>query len=122
MRNAIMFMLITMATLVSGVHAAQDQAAQVQPRKIELTAKKFEFDVPRIETKVGETVELTFNSLDAKHGFECKELGIKKVTFENGKPAKVTFTATKAGTYEFKCANFCGMGHGKMKGQIIVSP
>ena len=43
-------------------------------------------------------------------------------TFESGKPASLTFTATKAGTYEFRCANFCGMGHGKMKGQIIVSP
>jgi cytochrome c oxidase subunit II len=122
MRNSMTFMLIATATLVGSVNAGQDQNTQAQPRKIEVTAKKFEFDVPRIEAKVGETVELTLNSLDAKHGFECKELGIKKVTFESGKPAKVTFTATKAGTYEFKCANFCGMGHGKMKGQIIVSP
>jgi cytochrome c oxidase subunit 2 len=122
MRNSIRFMLLATAILVTSVNAAQDQVTQGQPRKIDVTAKKFEFDVPRIETKVGETVELTLNSLDTKHGFECKDLGIKKVTFESGKPAKVTFTATKAGTYEFKCANFCGMGHGKMKGEIVVSP
>jgi plastocyanin len=73
----------------------------------EITAKKYEFDVPRIEMKVGETIELTLNSLDAKHGFECKELGVSNVT--------------KPGTYAFKCANFCGMGHGKMKGEIVVS-
>ena len=120
MRNTITFILIVTATLVCGAQAAQDQV--IQPRKVEITAKKYEFDNRRIEMRVGETVELTLNSLDTKHGFECKELGIKKVTFENGKPVSVTLTATKAGTYEFKCANFCGMGHGKMKGQIIVSP
>ena len=119
MRNTITSILIVTGTLVCGVVAAQEQVAP--PRKVEITAKKYEFDVPRIEIRVGETVELTLNSLDAKHGFECKDLGIKKVTFENGKPATVTFTARKAGTYEFKCANFCGMGHGKMKGQIVVS-
>jgi cytochrome c oxidase subunit 2 len=120
MRNATMFVLITAAALLSSVSAARSQ--QAEPRKLNITAKKYEFDVPRIEARVGETVELTLNSLDAKHGFECKELGVQKVTFEKDKPAKVTFTATKAGTYEFKCANFCGMGHGKMKGQIVVSP
>jgi len=120
MRKIITFILIVIGSLVCGVKADQDQGAQ--PRKVEITAKKYEFDIPRIEMKVGETVELTLKSLDTKHGFECKELGIKKVTFESGKPASLTFTATKAGTYEFRCANFCGMGHGKMKGQIIVSP
>jgi heme/copper-type cytochrome/quinol oxidase subunit 2 len=54
-------------------------------------------------------------------GLFHKELGIKKVTFEKGKPATTTFTAMRSGTYEFRCANFC-VGHGTMKGQIIVSP
>ena len=112
--------LMAMAALNAGSRAAQNQPPQ--SRKIEVTAKKYEFDMSRIEAKVGETVELTLNSLDTKHGFECKDLGIKKVTFEQGKPATVTFTAAKAGTYEFKCANFCGMGHGRMKGQIVVVP
>lgn len=121
MRSTIMLMLVAMGSLVSGPGMrAQDQIAR--PRKVEITAKKYAFDVTRIEMRVGETLEVTLNSLDTEHGFECKELGIKKVTFENGNPASLTFTATKAGTYEFKCANYCGMGHGKMKGQIIVSP
>jgi cytochrome c oxidase subunit 2 len=123
MRNQFTLLVIG----ISGISAlmivttvAQDQP--VQPRKIEITAKKYEFDVPRIEVRVGEPVELMLSSVDAKHGFECKDLGIAKVTFEKDKPATVTFTATKPGTYEFKCANFCGLGHGRMKGQIIVQP
>ena len=119
MRITIALALIAIS-MVSDKGLAQEQPAQ--PRKIAISARKYEFDMPRIETRVGETIELTLTSLDTKHGFECKDLGIKKVTFEKNKPASVTFTAAQPGTYEFKCANFCGMGHGKMKGQIIVSP
>ena len=32
------------------------------------------------------------------------------------------FTADKPGTFPFECWIFCGMGHGKMKGELIVLP
>ena len=92
-----------------------------EPRKITVTAKKFEFSPNRIELKAGEPVEITFESLDAKHGFACKDLNLEKVVYEKDKPATVKFTPEKPGTYEFKCANWCGMGHGKMKGEFVVS-
>jgi cytochrome c oxidase subunit 2 len=108
------------AFLVSGsfLLALQDQA----PQKITVTAKKYEFTPSTIEVKAGTPVEITFQSEDTKHGFECKELGIEKVVFDKDKPETVTFTPEKPGTYEFKCAKFCGMGHGKMKGSIVVTP
>ena len=93
-----------------------------EPRKISVTAKKYEFSPSRIEVKVGEPVEITFTSEDTKHGFACKELGLEKVEFTKDEPQTVRFTADKAGTFPFKCAKFCGMGHGKMKGEIVVSP
>lgn len=92
-----------------------------EPRKITVVAKKYEFQPSRIELKAGELVEITFQSEDAKHGFECKDLKIDKVVFEKDKPETVTFTPEKPGTYEFKCAKFCGMGHSKMKGEIVVA-
>jgi heme/copper-type cytochrome/quinol oxidase subunit 2 len=52
----------------------------------------------------------------------CKELGLEKVVFTKEEPATVTFTPDKPGTYPFKCARFCGLGHGKMKGEIVVTP
>jgi cytochrome c oxidase subunit II len=91
------------------------------PQKITVTAKKYEFTPSTIEVKAGQPVEITFQSEDTKHGFECKELGIAKVVCDKDKPETVTFTPEKAGTYEFKCAKFCGMGHSKMKGEIVVS-
>ena len=96
--------------------------ASAESRKIEVVARKFAFEPPRIEVKTGETVEITFRSEDTKHGFACKELGLEKVVFTKEEPATVTFTPDKPGTYPFKCARFCGLGHGKMKGEIVVTP
>lgn len=108
--------------LVPAILVCSVTLAQPDPRKIELVARKFSFEPSRIEVKVGEPVELTFRSADTKHGFACKELGLERVVFSKDEPAVVRFTAEKPGTYEFKCARFCGLGHAKMKGQIVVSP
>jgi heme/copper-type cytochrome/quinol oxidase subunit 2 len=97
-------------------------AGPPEPYKIEVVAKKYAFEPSRIEVKVGEPVEITFRSEDTKHGFVCKELGLEKVVFTKDQPTTVTFTPEKAGTYPFKCARFCGLGHSKMKGEIVVSP
>jgi heme/copper-type cytochrome/quinol oxidase subunit 2 len=97
-------------------------AAAQEPRKVTVVAKKYEFNPSRLELKVGEAVEITFESEDTTHGFACKELGLEKVTFKKGEPAIVKFTPTKEGTFEYKCAKFCGMGHGGMKGEIVVTP
>ena len=105
------------AAVLSGAFLLQAQ----EPQKITVTAKKYEFSPSTIEVKAGQPVEITFQSEDTKHGFECKDLGIEKVVFDKDKPETVTFTPEKPGTYEFKCAKFCGMGHSKMKGSIVVS-
>ena len=90
-------------------------------RKVEVTAKKYEFTPSKIDMKVGEAVDLVITAEDATHGFTCKDLGVDKVVIEKGKSETVRITPTKAGTYEFKCAKWCGFGHGKMKGEIVVS-
>jgi cytochrome c oxidase subunit II len=91
-----------------------------EPQKISVTAKKYEFTPSRIEVKAGVPVEITLTSEDTKHGFECKDLMTERVTYDKDTPATVTFTAEKPGTYPFKCSKFCGMGHSKMKGEIVV--
>jgi cytochrome c oxidase subunit 2 len=101
--------------------AAQDAAPGAPARKITVTAKKYEFSPARIEMKVGEPVEITLQAEDTTHGFTCKELGIDKVVAEQGKPQTFVVTPQKAGTYKFKCAKWCGFGHGKMKGEIVVT-
>jgi heme/copper-type cytochrome/quinol oxidase subunit 2 len=113
-RNRVFLLVVAFTWIVT--------SALAESRKIDVVARKFAFEPARIEVKAGETVEITFRSEDTKHGFACKELGLEKVVFTKEEPATVTFTPDKPGTYPFKCARFCGLGHGKMKGEIVVTP
>jgi cytochrome c oxidase subunit II len=91
-------------------------------RKITVIAKKYEFEPSRIELKAGEPVELTFETEDTEHGFSSQALGLGKITFSKESPHTITFTPDRPGTYEFKCSKFCGLHHGRMKGEIVVTP
>jgi heme/copper-type cytochrome/quinol oxidase subunit 2 len=113
-------LVLALLLLATGLPAAPATAEET--RKIDVVAKKFAFEPSRIELKAGEPVEITFRSTDTKHGFACKELNLDKVVFTKDEPATVKFTPEKPGTYPFKCARFCGLGHGKMKGEIVVLP
>jgi cytochrome c oxidase subunit 2 len=90
-------------------------------REIQVTAKKYEFDPSVITVKQGEQVKLIITSQDTTHGFALKAYGINK-KLAKGKPVTVEFTANKAGSFPFRCSVFCGMGHRRMKGMLIVKP
>ena len=109
------------AALAVAVLAVPAVAQDAEPRKITVTAKKYEFNPSKIELKTGETVEITLQAQDATHGFTCKDLGVDKIVVEKGQSQTFRVTASKPGTYEFKCAKWCGFGHSKMKGEFVVT-
>lgn len=39
-----------------------------------------------------------------------------------GMTTRIWFTPTKTGTYEFACAELCGLGHYRMRGVLVVEP
>jgi cytochrome c oxidase subunit II len=119
-KSARLASIATICCALLGAFLLRAQDAGPAPQKITVKAKKYEFDPATIEVKVNQPVEITFESEDTKHGFEQKDLGIEKVVFDKDAPQTVKFTPTKTGTYQFKCAKFCGMGHSGMKGQIVV--
>jgi len=100
---------------------APQALAQSDVHEIRITAKKYEYSPAEIRVKQGEKVRLLITPTDRKHGFEIEELGIK-TQLGKGKETVVEFEATKAGEFEFHCSVFCGFGHGKMKGKLIVEP
>lgn len=88
-------------------------------REIQMTAKKYEFNPIVVTVKKGERVKLIITALDRDHGFKLEAFGINE-KLKKGDPATIEFTADKVGTFPFQCSNFCGFGHGKMKGKLVV--
>lgn len=103
--------------------AAQNAAGAAQPapaaHEIHVTVSKYKFDPAEIHVKKGEKVRLILTTTDSVHGIKLDEFHVNQ-RIEKGAPTTVEFTADKAGTFPFKCSVFCGIGHGGMKGKLVV--
>jgi len=114
-RIALMAALVACFTVVA---LAQEPAAG-EWHEFKMTAKKYQFDPNTITVKKGEKVRLIITALDRDHGFKLEAFGINQ-KLKKGDPATIEFTADKAGTFPFQCSEFCGFGHGRMKGKVVV--
>ena len=93
--------------------------ADVNPKVIEITAKKFEFTPSEITLKKGEPVILRLTSADRIHGFMSKPLKID-TDIADGKTTDVALTPDAAGDFTVICDHYCGTGHGNMKMKVTV--
>jgi cytochrome c oxidase subunit II len=102
------------AVFMASLLFIQTAQAQTAPRRIEVTAKRFEFTPGDITLKKGEPVVLVLASADVAHGIRIKELGID-AKVGKGQTSEFPFTPDKVGTFVGHCSVFCGSGHGGMK-------
>ena len=122
MRRHQLVMILLAWLLAAGWTGASLAARQGTPsgvHEITVTAKQFEFDPGVITVKKGEKVRLIITATDHDHGFKLEAFDINQV-LKKGDPTIIEFTAVKAGTFEFKCSVYCGRGHRRMKGQLVV--
>jgi cytochrome c oxidase subunit 2 len=101
------------ASLILLIAAARLPGKSEEPRHINVTASKFSFEPSEITVKKGEPIVLTLSSKDANHGLVIKQLGVR-VEVHKGQSVDVPISTNVAGTFEGKCAHFCGKGHGSM--------
>lgn len=112
--------LFAAASLSIVADDAYDQVRQTAAvHEFQITSRKYEFAPSSLRVKKGEQLRLVIAALDHDHGFRLDEFHINK-KIERGKTVTVEFTADKAGTFPFRCSNFCGLGHGGMKGTLVV--
>ena len=105
-----------LALLLPCIPAASTQS---EPRRIEITAKRFAFDPGEITLKKGEPVVLVVKSADVSHGLRLRELGVD-LTVSAGGTAEAHFTPSKTGDFTAHCSVFCGSGHGTMALKVHV--
>lgn len=118
-KTAIVVSVLGVMTIGAWLEAQQPPVAPVH--EIKMTAKKYEYSPNEIHVRQGERVRLLITALDHTHGFEIKDLGIK-TDLEKEKETAVEFVADRAGEFPFNCSHFCGFGHRRMKGKLIVEP
>jgi len=87
--------------------------AQEPPRRIEVIAKRFEFEPSEITLKKGQPVVLVLKTADVAHGLRFRELNLN-VKVDKGGTAELPFTPDKTGDFVGHCSVFCGSGHGEM--------
>jgi len=114
---------LSAATLLALGAAGVGAPGDSRPARVfEMTASRFKFEPATLQVTEGDRVRLTLRSGDTEHGFAIKKLNVKVAVPKTGEPVTVEFVAGKAGTYDFKCSEYCGSGHGRMKGQLVVAP
>jgi heme/copper-type cytochrome/quinol oxidase subunit 2 len=139
LRTALLFLLGGLTVTAGFARRANTFQADQEVQVIEMSAKKYEYSPSPIRVKRGSKVQLRITALDRTHGikinFTPDGSGQKKDSglifsannddcfkLEKGIPTVVEFVARTPGTYSFHCCNRCGIGHGGMKGQIVVEP
>lgn len=114
---------------------AQSKAAE-PVQVVEMTAKKYDYSPNEIHVKQGTRVQLKIRATDRTHGFKIRlypegspekgEPGLRmadnqdEFRLEENQVRVIEFVAERTGTYSFRCSVRCGLGHGGMKGRIIV--
>ncbi|HLC87555.1 MAG TPA: cupredoxin domain-containing protein [Patescibacteria group bacterium] len=88
-------------------------------KEFTITGSNFKFDIPEIRVNKGDNVKITFKNSEGFHNFAIDEFNVATTQVKGPSEETVTFTADKAGTFEYYCAvgNHRAMG---MKGKLIV--
>lgn len=91
-----------------------------QTRRVELGLSRFTFSRVEIHAQSGETLTLALTSSDFVHGFSVPELNAR-LDVPPGSSHELTLPALPEGRFIYLCDNFCGEGHDKMSGLLVVA-
>jgi cytochrome c oxidase subunit 2 len=79
---------------------------------------------PKIPSEIrvvkGQPVTFVLSTPDFPHGFALPDFNLRRDLIP-GKEVELTFTPDKAGKFHMLCDNFCGEGHDRMSGWLIVT-
>ena len=114
------FLQLSTGAAVASAFAAL-AAPATETRYIAVHARKFEFAPSEITVTKGHPVILAVTSEDFAHGFSLPDFGVRTDLIP-GRTIEVRITPMTEGRYHFLCDNFCGEGHDRMSGILVVAP
>ena len=108
---------VVVGLLPAGAASSAAEAAQ----RFEVTASRYKFEPARIEVRQGDVVELVLRSADTDHGLAIKAYAVKVAIPKGGETVGVSFVASRPGTFPIECSEYCGSGHKRMNGELVVT-
>jgi cytochrome c oxidase subunit II len=104
---------VATSVLARAVAASRDE-------RVDLVAGKFQFSRTEIKARKGRALTIVLSTADFPHGFAIPELGVRADCVP-GKPVEVVVVPDRVGRFQFLCDNFCGEGHDRMSGVMVVT-
>ena len=111
-------LILTTVSMLALLGNAQQPATE-GVREFKVTARKYEFSPATIQVKRGDRVRLILTAADHEHGFKLDAFHIVR-ELPKGETVTLEFTADQSGSFPFHCSHFCGMGHARMTGKLVV--
>jgi len=119
MRSRFFLLLFVMAGLVVAFAPLTVRPIAPQERNFRIEARQFAYSPSELEVNPGDTVTVQLVSTDVVHGLYIDGYDIS-VEADPGQTATLTFTATKPGSFRFRCNITCGAMHPFMIGKLTV--
>jgi cytochrome c oxidase subunit II len=85
-------------------------------------ATQWQYAPKVLHATAGVPFRIRLESEDVVHGFQVLGLDVQVTQLIPGKSMELTVTAPKPGTYFYMCTTYCGLGHARMLGKLIVTP
>ena len=112
--STLVLAVMTLGSIAGGAVGAGEA------RTVEITASRFRFEPSVVEVDKGQSVRLILRSADTDHGLAIKAYGVKVAIPKGGAPVSVDLVATQAGRFPMECSEYCGSGHSRMRGELVV--
>lgn len=116
-------LIITLVIVIIGpVGAILANNVIPSERHIIVKARQFGYEPSVIKVNKGDKITIDVATEDVTHGFYLDGYNINLIARPAGDPATVTFAADKAGRFNYRCSQTCGVFHPFMLGEFIVEP
>jgi cytochrome c oxidase subunit 2 len=118
----VIVLLLALCVTAAGAWPPQVKGGETveDVKTFDVIASRFKFEPATITVAQGDSVRLRLHSTDRTHGIAIKAFRVKALIPKIGEAVTVEFVADRAGTFDFTCSEYCGTGHGGMKGRLVV--
>lgn len=112
-------LLFLLAGLVVAFAPLPVPATSPQERTFRIEARQFAFSPSELKVNAGDTVTIELVSTDVVHGLYLDGYGLS-IEADPGQTATLTFTASRPGSFRFRCHVTCGAMHPFMIGKLTI--